>query len=135
MQNEPAGGAVGALGGDSARTVLDAFFEIAEKWGLTTDEQIILLGKPARSTFFKWKKEGSALSVDTTERLSHIVSIWKALQIVLPDERQADDWIKRTNRYFANQKPASQTPLERMLLGQVADIYVVRQYLDAERGG
>jgi len=30
---------------------------------------------------------------------------------------------------------AVQAGLERMLGGQVADLYVVRQYLDAERGG
>lgn len=130
MQNEPASGAAGVLGGDSARAILNAFFEIAEKWGLSTDEQMTLLGKPARSTFFKWKKEGGSLSVDTTERLSHILSIWKALQILYRDENHADGWIKRKNRFFANH-----SPLTRMLLGQVADLYVVRQYLDAERGG
>lgn len=37
---------------------LEAFFNIAEKWELTTDEQIKLLGSPGRSTFFKWKKDG-----------------------------------------------------------------------------
>lgn len=130
MPNEPAGGAVKAISGDSARAVLNAFFDIGEKWGLTTEDQMILLGRPARSTFFKWKKDGGTLSVDTTERLSHILSIWKALQILYRDEQDADGWVNRKNRFFANQ-----TPKERMLLGQVADLYVVRQYLDAERGG
>lgn len=34
---------------------LRAFFNIARDWALTADEQIVLLGSPGRSTFFKWK--------------------------------------------------------------------------------
>jgi len=33
---------------------LRAFFNIARDWGLATDAQIVLLGSPGRSTFFKW---------------------------------------------------------------------------------
>ena len=36
---------------------LRAFFKIARDWDLSTEEQIILLGSPGRSTFFKWKKD------------------------------------------------------------------------------
>ena len=36
-------------------TALNAFFNIATLWGLNTEEEQVLLGKPARSTFFKWK--------------------------------------------------------------------------------
>ncbi len=34
---------------------LRAFFNIARDWDLSADEQIVLLGSPGRSTFFKWK--------------------------------------------------------------------------------
>src|SRR3546814_20291947 len=57
---------------------LDAFTPIAEAWGLSTDDQIRLLGSPARSTFFKWKKEGGALPRDTADRISHLLAICKA---------------------------------------------------------
>ena len=42
---------------DLSGPALKAFFRIAELWKLDTREQQILLGSPAPSTFFKWKKE------------------------------------------------------------------------------
>lgn len=112
---------------------LRAFLRIADLWGLSTDQQMILLGVSARSTFFKWKKSGgSALSKDTLERISYILGIYRALQVLLPDQRAADGWVKRPN---AAHPFGGVSALERMLSGQVADLYVVRQYLDAQTGG
>jgi hypothetical protein len=118
-----------ALSGPALRT----FFRIAELWGLSADEQMTLLGLTARSTFFKWKKAtDTVLPKDTLERISYILGIYKALQILLPDEKAADEWVKRPN-----DAPlfSGQSALSRMLSGQVADLFVVRQYLDAQRGG
>ncbi len=92
-----------------------------------------LLGMTARSTFFKWKRDpGSVLPKDTPERISYILGIYKALQILLPDEEAADEWVRRPNTapLFAGR-----SALDRMLSGHVADLFVVRQYLDAQRGG
>lgn len=117
------------LSGPALRT----FFRIADLWGLSVDEQMTLLGVTARSTFFKWKRAPDAvLPKDTLERISYILGIYKALQMLLPDPAAADQWIRQPNDapLFAG-RPA----LERMLSGQVADLFVVRQYLDAERGG
>jgi hypothetical protein len=117
-----------ALSGPALRT----FFRIAEKWGLTNDEQITLLGAE-RSTFYKWKKKREGLlSKDTLERISYILGIYKALQILLPNEQAADTWVRRPNTapLFGGR-----SALDRMLSGQVSDLYVVRQYLDAQRGG
>ncbi|MEO3428562.1 MbcA/ParS/Xre antitoxin family protein [Pelagibius sp. CAU 1746] len=112
---------------------LRAFFRIAGLWGLSVDEQMALLGLTARSTFFKWKKDpNTALPKDTLERLSYILGIYKALQVLLPDERAADEWVRRAN---AAPLFGGRSALERMLSGQVADLFVVRQYLDAQRGG
>ena len=112
---------------------LRAFFRIAQGWGLSTQQQILLLGNPSRATYFNWKrgKQGT-LSKDTLERISYLLGIYKALQILLPKREAADAWIKRPNTAaLFGGKPA----LDRMLSGNVADLYVVRQYLDAERGG
>jgi hypothetical protein len=112
---------------------LKAFFRIADRWKLDVEQQLILLGEPARSTFFKWKKDqGGNLSMDTLERVSYLLGIFKALHILLPDEDAADAWVKR-----ANTAPifAGKSALDRMLSGHVSDLYVVRQYLDAQRGG
>lgn len=112
---------------------LRAFFRIAELWGLSVDEQMALLGVTARSTFFKWKKDpNTVLPRDTLERISYILGIYKALQILLPDEKAADEWVKRPN---AAPLFGGRSAIDRMLSGQVADLYVVRQYLDAQRGG
>ena len=109
---------------------LDIFFRITELWSLTIDQQIILLGSPARSTVYKWKKEGGLLSADTEERISHLISIYKALQITVPDAKAADTWIHRPNEYFGGR-----SALSVMLNGKLTDIYAVRTYLDAQRGG
>jgi hypothetical protein len=112
---------------------LRTFFRIAELWSLSIDEQMTLLGVTARSTFFKWKKGAeTALPKDTLERISYLLGIYKALQTLLPDERAADEWVRRPN---AAPLFGGRSALDRMLSGQVADLFTVRQYLDAERGG
>jgi hypothetical protein len=111
---------------------LRAFARIAEAWGLTVAEQLKLLGIASRSTFFKWRRERDPrLPQDTLERLSYLLGIYKSLQILLPDTRAADEWVRKPN---AAPPFGGRSALDRMLSGQVADLYVVRQYLDAERG-
>ena len=123
-----AGSDFSSVGGAGLR----AFANIAEAWGLTVAEQLTLLGIASRSTFFKWRREREPrLPQDTLERLSYLLGIYKALQILLPDAKAADEWVRKPN----SAPPfGDRSALERMLSGQVADLYVVRQYLDAERG-
>ena len=117
------------LSGPALRT----FLRIAELWGLSVDEQMVLLGVTARSTYFKWKRDPNAvLPKDTLERISYVLGVYKALQILLPDETAADEWVRQPN---AASSFGGQSALDRMLSGQVADLFVVRQYLDAQRGG
>lgn len=117
---------------ESAKIALKATFNIMEAWDLSNEEQMQILGVP-RSTFFKWKKlhEGS-LAQDTLERISYILGIYKALQILLPDPKSSDEWIKKPNKMPLF---GGRSALDRMLSGHVADLYIVRQYLDSERGG
>jgi hypothetical protein len=117
-----------------SRVAVQAFANIARLWQLDIDAQLTLLGNPSRSVWFKWKKqpETAQLGRDTLERISYILGIYKALQILLPEEQAADAWIKRPN----SAPPfGGRSALDRMLSGNVADLYVVRQYLDAARGG
>lgn len=125
--SEPSRGVTG-LGGAGLR----AFANIAEAWGLSIAEQLTLLGIASRSTFFKWRRERNPrLPRDTLERLSYLLGIYKSLQILLPDPRAADEWVRKPN----DAAPFGGRPaLERLLSGQVADLYVVREYLDAQRG-
>jgi hypothetical protein len=126
-QNKPSSRDLSAAG-------LRAFFNIARDWALNTDEQMVLLGAPGRSTFFKWKSapESADLKRDTLERLSYLLGIYKALQILLPDTAAADAWVKKPNSAPGF---GGRSALDRMLGGNVADLVAVRQYLDARRGG
>lgn len=117
---------------DLTGPALRAFFNITGLWELSTEQERILLGSPGRSTFFRWKRDlDGALPHDVLERISYLLGIYKALEILFPDPAQADGWVKR-----ANEAPVfgGQSALQRMLGGQVADLFVVRQYLDAQRG-
>lgn len=111
-----------------------AFTRIASLWGLSVEEQLMLLGEPARSTFFAWRKhpERASLPKDTLERISNLLGIYKSLQILFPDPAAADAWIRKPN-----QAPmfAGRSALQRMLGGNVSDLNAVRRYLDAVRGG
>jgi hypothetical protein len=117
------------VSGPALRTVL----RILSAWGLGAKDQIKVLGNPPKSTFYRWKQGvGVVLSQDTLERLSYILGIYSALQVLLPKPEAADAWIKKPN---AAPLFGGQSALARMLSGQVADLYIVRQYLDAQRGG
>ncbi len=113
---------------------LRAFGRIAELWGLSVDEQLCLLGAPPRSTFFAWRKhpERARLPRDTLERLSNLLGIYKSLQILLPDPAAADAWLRQPNSAAVF---GGGSALQRMLAGNVADLNLVRRYLDGVRGG
>ena len=121
---------------DAARLApagLRAFARIASLWGLSIDEQLTLLGAPPRSTFFAWRKtpERANLSRDTLERISNILGIYKALQILFAD-KLADEWVSLPN---TNQIFGGRTPLAHMLGGGLLAMQTTRQLLDARRGG
>jgi len=116
-----------------APAALRTFFRIAAAWGLTQQEARTLLGSPPESTYYKWKA-GQVRTVprDLLERVSYVLGIYKALQILLPNEAAADGWVRR-----ANSAPlfGGRSALDFMLSGNVAELYQVRQYLDGQRGG
>ncbi|WP_426701467.1 MbcA/ParS/Xre antitoxin family protein [Rhodanobacter sp. Col0626] len=119
---------VADLGGPALRS----FFGMAEQWKLRIADQRKLLGDPPESTFYKWKRQqDGALGRDTIERISYLLGIWKSLQILFPDPDQADAWLHKPNTAALF---GGHSALARMLSGNVADLYVVRQYLDAQRG-
>lgn len=117
-----------AAAGDAA---MRTFWRLAETWGLSTAEQMALLGV-GKTTLYQWK-QGRVGTLDrhVLERLSYLFGIHAALQVLLPVPERANDWIRKPNTApFLGGSSA----LERMLGGQVADLFVVRQYLDAQRG-
>lgn len=121
-----------AIPDSTAGAGLRTFFRIMEGWDVPEPTRIKLLAVP-RTTYYRWKRDPSQarLSQDTVERLSYVLGIYKALQILLPDAQVADTWVKQPN---ANPLFSGRPPLDRMAAGHVADLYTVRQYLDAQRG-
>lgn len=101
---------------------------------MNPEEELILLGRPRKRTYSNWKAdpENVSLSRDTLERISYILGIYKALQVLLPDPESADAWIRKPN---AAAIFGGGSALERMLAGNVSDLYIVRNFLDALKGG
>lgn len=119
----------------SARTAgaaLRTFFRLADAWQLSVAEQTTLLGV-ARATLYQWK-QGKVAPLDRhlLERLSHLFGIYSSLQILFPASGRADEWIRKPN---SAPMFGGRSALDRLLGGQIADLFVVRQYLDAQRGG
>jgi hypothetical protein len=116
----------------AAQAALRTFWRLADAWKLGVAEQITLLGV-GKTTFYQWKQgKVGPLDRHVLERLSYLFGIYAALQILLPVAERADEWIRKPN---GAPLFGGRSALERMLGGQVADLYVVRHYLDAQRGG
>jgi len=92
------------------------------------------IGLSNEKTLYNWKSqpEKAKLTRDLLERASYILGIYKSLQILLPDQVLADQWLATPND---NPLFNGTAPLDRILAGQVVDLAVVRDFLDAERGG
>ena len=111
-------------------TALRAFFRLVELWGLTIEQARVLLGRPSRATVYNWKGgKVRSLPHDTLCRISYLLGIHKALEILYRDPALADRWVRRPNAAFGGQ-----SALERMLAGDVSDLTAVRAHLDAARG-
>jgi hypothetical protein len=109
------------------------FLNIAARWQLTVHEQRGLLGWPAESTYHKYKAgQVATLSYDLLMRISLVLGIYSALQVLYPDATLADRWVKlpNTNPLFQG-RPA----LASMIEGGMDGLYRVRRLLDARRGG
>jgi hypothetical protein len=109
---------------------LTGFFGIMSLWRIPQDDARRILGEPPVDKFERWQ-HGDAVDVpqDTLRRIGYVAGIFKALQITYSDTTYADKWVRRPNRHFAGQ-----SPLDRMLAGDVTDLAAVRTYVDAARG-
>ena len=109
-----------------------AFFNIMSVWGIRDTDARALLGNPSNGSFYALKKgEGKPLDEDRMRRVSYVVGIFKALNI-LHTQPIADDWITlpNGNRIFAGLRP-----VDYMIKGGLPAFATVRRLLDARRGG
>jgi uncharacterized protein (DUF2384 family) len=114
-------------------TAIRAFRDIAQHWTLAPIEQRILLGVLPQSTYTKYMRDpdSALLSYDTLQRISMLLGIFKAINILLPDEQLADAWIATPN---AHPLFKGKSAKELLLDGSFESIAAVRAYLDTQRG-
>lgn len=117
---------------EKGRVALKGFFGIANEWNCTTDEKIALLGGVSRTTLYKYAKLPRVrLPRDTLERISLILGIYKALQVLYPTHERANQRI----RLATTELPfAGKSAMEFMAQGSMRHLMLVRQYFDAKRG-
>jgi hypothetical protein len=113
-------------------SAIKAFFNMMETWAVRDEDARALLGGISNGQYYEMKKKPErTLSADTLTRISYLVGIFKALNILYSD-KLADAWVQRpnTNRIFAGQ-----TALAYMIKGGLPAMQTVRRLLDARRGG
>lgn len=114
---------------------LRSFFRIVGKaWKLPIREQMLLLDVQSSSTFRRWRASPSTarFTRDRLERISHVLGIYKSLQVLLPNRVVADAWPTRPNdaALFRGQRA-----IDVMASGGMLGLVAVRQYLNAQIEG
>ena len=111
---------------------IKGLLRIAKFWKLRDDDTRVLLGGMSSGSFYALKgKEGKLLDEDQLARISLLIGIYKALNI-LYSQKLADAWILLPN---TNPMFGGDSPLDYVKKGGIPAFLRVRQLLDARRGG
>jgi hypothetical protein len=116
---------------------LRTFLAIADLWGLTEEQRLLVLGYPSRSTYHNWCKQARehgafTLDVDVLTRISAVFGIHQALGILFPMERLGVEWLRTAhNAVVFGGRP----PLDLITGGSQDGLLSVRRFLDGARGG
>jgi len=108
------------------------FFNIMTHWEVRDESARALLGGISNGPFYEMKrKPDRVLDTDRLTRISYLIGIFKALNVLYSDEL-ADKWVQlpNSNRIFGGQ-----TPLAYMVKGGQPAMQTVRRLLDARRRG
>src|SRR3981081_322670 len=78
---------------------LRTFLAIADLWGLTEEQRLLILGYLSRSTYHNWCKQARAhgaftLDVDVLTRISAVLGIHQGLGILFPKEQLGVEWLR-----------------------------------------
>lgn len=116
---------------------LRTFLAVADLWGLSEEQRLLVLGYPSRSTYHNWRKQarehGSfTLDVDTLTRISAVFGIHQALGILFPDENAGAAWLRGPHDAIVF---GGRRPLDVMTSGSQDGLLTVRRFLDGARGG
>lgn len=109
---------------------LRAFARLSVLWGLTPEQQAILLGASSPEQCSSWLAgDVTNAEVELRERLSHVLGIYKTLQMLGVRSDGGRPWLSGFNR---SPVFGGGSPLDRMLRGKVSDLAAVRDYLDSQ---
>lgn len=116
---------------------LRTFLSIVDRWELSEEERLCVLGRPARSTYHVWVSKARSgadltLPLDTLLRISAVLGVYKALRIIFTRDADGIDWLKSPNNGVVF---GGQPPLALITSGTQDGIMLVRRFLDAWRGG
>ncbi|TBY61235.1 DUF2384 domain-containing protein [Rhizobium leguminosarum bv. viciae] len=116
---------------------LRTFLAIADLWGLTEEQRLLVLGYPSRSTYHNWAKQARehgafTLDVDTLTRISAVLGIHQALGVLFSDERAGVAWLRTPHQALLF---SGHPPLDILTNGTQDGLMTVRRFLDGARGG
>ena len=111
---------------------IKGLLRIAAHWKLKDEDTRALLGGISNGSFHALKKRSTkALNEDQLTRISLLIGIFKALNILFA-QALADAWVSLPN---ANPMFGGESPMGYMKKGGIPAFLRVRQLLDARRGG
>ena len=111
---------------DLSEPAFEGFTFMADRWDLTLPEraQVVNLSE---AEFQKWSLEPSRpISEEVLVRVSHLMSIYHALVVMIPDEIQVNAWMKRPSQ---NKLFGGGTPLSFLIKGPTSAFKAVHQLL------
>lgn len=116
---------------------LRSFRAICDLWCVSEQDRIRALGAVPRSTYHAWMRKALAgdpvtLPLDTLLRISAILGIHKALEILFVKPAEAAAWLNAPHQGLVF---AGRSPRDLIVSGSPDAIRDVRRYLDAWRGG
>ena len=116
---------------------LRTFLAIADLWGLTEEQRLLILGYPSRSTYHNWCKQARehgafTLDLDVLTRISAVFGIHQGLGILFPTEQQGVEWLRTPHGAIVF---GGRPPLELVTCGSQDGLLSVRRFLDGARGG
>ncbi|MGO7731564.1 MbcA/ParS/Xre antitoxin family protein [Rhizobium leguminosarum] len=116
---------------------LRTFLAIADLWGLSEEQRLLMLGYPSRSTYHNWAKQARehgtfTLDVDTLTRISAVLGIHQALGVLFSDERAGVAWLRTPHQAAVF---GGHPPLDIVTNGTQDGLMTVRRFLDGARGG
>lgn len=106
------------------------FCSIARDWGLDDSECARILNQND-ADFLSLKSTKAPISNEVVFRISCVFSIYHALQILIPDHKASDRWVKLHNNAALFE---GQSALDKMMTGNISDLSGVVDYLVGQIG-